>query len=664
MRSQWTIGRKLITAFMTLAVIVVMLGSLGYYGMRQSEQSIEEVGVVRLPSVQSILQMELHMEGISGAMRTLLNADNPPEIRQYYYDQINKSRAAYARARRVYEPLPQREDEAIEWQAFTRVIDQWVALNNQLLAQHQELDEIDILNPDELLSQLQRFRGDHYALEVQVANMLLLGEGFAGGEDATACNFGRWLRGFSTSNQEIRLALRDIVDSHRAFHQAVATIRDHHQAGRADQAHQAFANDMQPAARDVFAGFERLISLANRAEILQEEIADRTMGEARGLQEQVMGHLSKIVAINQEIADTEVRAATAQATFLKSFNLIALVIGTILAVFLGLIISRSISSALRRIIDNLNAGAEQVTSASGQVSQSSQSMAEGASEQAASLEETSASLEQMAASTRQNADNASQADQMGKEMLTAANQSQDSIRRLVEAINDIQQGAGETAKIIKTIDEIAFQTNLLALNAAVEAARAGEAGKGFAVVAEEVRSLAQRSAEAARNTAELIEASQSKANNGVSVSGEVETVLSAVVDNITRSAQLISEIAAASNEQSRGIDQINQAMAQMDQVTQSNAANAEESASASEELSAQAEELREMVLALTAMVRRNDRMEVVKPQRGRTVHHQHVKPQSAPPALNHQSQLGGKPSAPSSGKSVIPFGDDEDYKDF
>ncbi|MCE5229377.1 methyl-accepting chemotaxis protein, partial [bacterium] len=177
------------------------------------------------------------------------------------------------------------------------------------------------------------------------------------------------------------------------------------------------------------------------------------------------------------------------------------------------------------------------------------------------------------------------------------------MEKMSVAIDKIKASSDETAKILKTIDEIAFQTNLLALNAAVEAARAGDAGKGFAVVAEEVRNLAMRSAEAAKNTASLIEASQKNADNGVQVSADVTQILKQIVTGVQKVTQLNGEVSAASDEQSQGIDQINTAVAQLDKVTQSNAANAEDSASASEELSAQARELNDMVNTLVSIVR-------------------------------------------------------------
>ncbi len=283
-------------------------------------------------------------------------------------------------------------------------------------------------------------------------------------------------------------------------------------------------------------------------------------------------------------------------------NLCLTVCCIVLGAGLAVLITRSIVKPVNRIIATLSMGSEQLTSASGQVSSASQSLAEGATEQAAGLEETSSSLEEMASMTRQNADNAQQANSLMEEAARTVASGREAMQQVEGTINEIKGSSDETAKIIKVIDEIAFQTNLLALNAAVEAARAGEAGKGFAVVAEEVRNLAMRSAEAAKNTSELIQKSQDSSNKGVDVAVEAGKTMDEISESAGKVGGLVSEIAAASQEQAQGIDQVNTAVAQMDKVTQQNAANAEESASASEELSAQADSMKEVVIELTTLV--------------------------------------------------------------
>lgn len=258
--------------------------------------------------------------------------------------------------------------------------------------------------------------------------------------------------------------------------------------------------------------------------------------------------------------------------------------------------------AINTAVENLHDGfvqvsvaADQVASAAEQISSASQSLAQGASEQASSIEEISSSLQEMDSVAKQNASNADTARSLTEASQSGARKGMEAMQRLSEAIDRIKASSDETAKIVKTIDEIAFQTNLLALNAAVEAARAGDAGKGFAVVAEEVRNLAMRSAEAAKNTANLIEEAVKNAEDGVTVNQEVLNSLEEINEQANKVAEVMAEIAAATEQQSQGVQQINEAVGQLNEITQQNAANSEESASAAEELSSQAQEMQGMV---------------------------------------------------------------------
>jgi methyl-accepting chemotaxis protein len=263
--------------------------------------------------------------------------------------------------------------------------------------------------------------------------------------------------------------------------------------------------------------------------------------------------------------------------------------------------SNRVRGSLGRLVRDLNANSTQVNQAAAQVSTASQTLARGSGEQAASIEETSSSLEEMASMTKQNAENAQKANDLAREARTAADRGADDMKAMNQAMEAIKISSDDIAKIIKTIDEIAFQTNILALNAAVEAARAGEAGMGFAVVADEVRNLAQRSAQAAKETAAKIEGAITKTAQGVDISGKVAQTLNEIVTKARQVDELASQVAAASREQTLGITQINAAVGQMDKVTQSNAASAQESAAAAQELNAQADMMKEAVLKLTRL---------------------------------------------------------------
>jgi methyl-accepting chemotaxis protein len=313
--------------------------------------------------------------------------------------------------------------------------------------------------------------------------------------------------------------------------------------------------------------------------------------------------------IDYNINLTQRAAAAASDKVVASFWLIggALAAATLLGSLLGAVIIGTAKRSLGMLSTALENGATQTSLASGQLATASQLLAEGCSEQGSAVAETSASLEEMSAMIRSTADNADKAKAFANQARAAAQTGVSTMGAMNEAMAAIEASSAEVAQIVKNIDEIAFQTNILALNAAVEAARAGEAGAGFAVVADEVRSLAQRSATAAKQTAEKIEASIASSRRGSASCDRVGASLEEIMQKVMAADGLVAEIATAAKEQAQGIQQVGVAMTEMDKVTQSNSAGAEQSASAAEELKAQARTLQQTVQVLQALAgRRND----------------------------------------------------------
>jgi len=304
---------------------------------------------------------------------------------------------------------------------------------------------------------------------------------------------------------------------------------------------------------------------------------------------QINDAIAAMLKLNLTEAQKKVKSNVTAAQNSMWFTAVATLIGAVLTIVWGILLTNSINRPINRVAVNLTEGAEQVASASDEVATSSQTLADSASRQASSLEEASSSLEELSSMTRQNANNAQEAKAMAGRAQEIISRSNNQMVMMVKAIEEISRSSEETSKIVRTIDEIAFQTNLLALNAAVEAARAGEAGAGFAVVADEVRNLAMRSAEAAKTTSSLIENTIKAVHEGNELTHKTSEAFSESAEVTGKIMQLVNEVALASQEQAQGIDQLNHAVTEMNSVVQQIAATAEESASAAEEMNAQAQ---------------------------------------------------------------------------
>jgi methyl-accepting chemotaxis protein len=597
---------KLIGSFALVACIGLLVGFIGWRGVSDLSDRLKDVGQNHLPKVQNLLTMSKVFESIRVAQRTLLNPAIDAETRARQYKNIADANTSGDRSWEAYDRITRTGDEQELWKQLAPVVDAWKKESDAFVSMSHDLEKTDILNPMGLKAELERFRGDHYRLLSQVTDMILSGKVFEGGDDSRGCAFGKWAASLKTANPSINAAVKSMNAHHESFHDTVKQIKDLVKEGATDAALHLYRERMTQDVQGTFAGLEAIQKEIDGAVGIYEKMSEQAMVVAYKRQKEALDILNKLIQHNAEDTVTVVRDSDEMAEVIKWIALAGMGGGFAVALALGVLLSLSITRPLNRVIDGLGEGAIEVSAASSQMASTSQQLAEGASQQAAAIEETSSSLEEIFSMTRQNSDNANQANSLMSETIQIVQHAAAAMTELTHSMEEITTASEETSKIIKTIDGIAFQTNLLALNAAVEAARAGEAGAGFAVVADEVRNLAMMAAEAARNTTDLIEGSVKKIRFGSEIVERTNSAFDKLTGGAHKVAELVGEISEASREQTLGIEQVNKAVAEMDGLTQQNAARAEESASASEEMNAQAEQMKAFVESLMVIISGKD----------------------------------------------------------
>ena len=560
MLTQLKLAHKIIAGFAIIIILLVVNIVMTFSNLNKVVDVYDQIPEVFVPSVVSILEINLAKEKVQYGLRGLLVQVYKGDVRNAQYKMIEDAFAKYDKNRAIYEKLPNTPEEEKIWQKFIEDEKVWRTSIDTFIKAQKQRDANSQESVDEsILKDAGSIRAAYARMDEETNKLISINH-----EKVTAANANADAGAKTTKNLMTIWALvimavsfviaylisREVITILRSMMEEIGLVNK--AANEGDLKVRGNTQKINFEFRPIIQGFNDVIDAFYRPvnetmgimeKIEKGDLTDRMKGDYRG-------DFSKL-------KDT---------------------------------INNSLNS-LDGVLGDVAIAVEQVNAGSGQVSQASQTLSQGATSQASALEEISSTMNEIGSQTKKNAENASQARALSDDSQKSATSGNEQMKKMVDAMGDINSSSEKIAKIIKVIDEIAFQTNLLALNAAVEAARAGKHGKGFAVVAEEVRNLAERSAKAAKETTEIIDDSSKKVDNGGRIAKETAVALDEILQGTTKVTDLVNEIAAASNEQAQSVSQVVMALTQIEQVTQRNTASAEESASAAEELSGQSMQL-------------------------------------------------------------------------
>jgi methyl-accepting chemotaxis protein len=619
------IGQKIISGFSLVALIALIIGITGIVGMSNIGKSFKVVANENMTSIYYLGEMHITVERIYQKYVQLTNPQLERNQREQLISQIAAERVKLGEYMGAYEQLDKPAEEERLYEEIQKIIPLWRNVNEQIERKNARFMDIDLMNPAQLIGHIEKFTKEHYELQLKVRSSIQERSTFEGGESPKTCGFGEWVSAFRTQNGSFNSSLRNIRQNHDRFHEATKVIKNHINRGNMEAALAHYNEEMQPVAKEVFGVFELIQEEAEQAQILLNDVNQSVTVESNEFFDAFEEKFGQLKQLNVQEARAEREKGSGTLQFSIILIILVILAGISIAIFLGIIITRNITSGLKNgllfaekiskgdltmdineeilqqkdemgqlgralqhmveqlkmIIGDVLTSADNINAASLEMSSGSQQVSQGASEQASSAEEISSSMEQMVANIQQNTDSALQTEKI-------ANQAAQGIRTVSENAIASTKAMKDIASKVSIIGDIAYKTNILALNAAVEAARAGEHGHGFAVVADEVRKLAERSQVAADEIDAL-------SLTSVNMADDAGKQLMAIAPEIEKTARLVQEIAAASMEQNVGAEQVNSAIQQLNQVVQQNAAASEEMASSSEELSSQSDQMKEVI---------------------------------------------------------------------
>lgn len=609
---------KILTAFFSMATVTAVIGVIGWMTVERVDATMNRIINYEMIMEANLYELEAVLQDITIAQHALFNATHLPEAaRKERYADIQRAET------RLNELAARIDDFLLKgaarvsgwnkilehWKTCRSSLEKWDAAVKEGLAKMRAWEATTILNPDMLLRDIMRYRGDHFQLAARLGEMIAEGEA-TGPEISPAdnlCAFGQWRVRFEANeevfsrNPNLRQAMQIMAGPHRDFHRTAAELQKLIALGPREN-HEAITNKYKEhlaAAREVINTFTIISNEAEKARELYASAANHLMGDFRLTRLEVLNELAAMVRANKANMAANFAASTAEGEAglfrMQVLSAGAVALGGLIILLLHLTIRRRLTAPLTRIIAALAANANEVTSEAQEVAATSASLSEGSGRAAVSLEETRAAVEEITSMARRNLGNAKSANKFMRSNAGQIRESTEAVGRMKLAMDEIKRSSEQIGDILKAIEEIAFQTNILALNAAVEAARAGEAGQGFAVVADEVRNLAQRSAQAVKDTSNLITGTVERINKGSGITAEIEERFNSISGMTDDIARMIDEINTASGEQTQGMERINQSVAQIDQVNQKNARHADVNAKASVNLNDRSENLTLMI---------------------------------------------------------------------